>query len=58
MHGDNEIICAPYKIVKENDTNKKVIEQNNFSNVSLICIGTQLKKIDKILKEKEVEIEE
>lgn len=58
IHGDKEIICAPYKIAKENDTDKKIIEQNNFSNASLICIGTQLKKMESILKNKQVEEKE
>ena len=26
MHQDNEIVCAPYKIARENDSDKKIIE--------------------------------
>lgn len=50
-HKKAQITASPFKIPEAND--KKLVEQNNYTNQSLIVIGKQLDKIetkvDKIL---------
>ncbi|CAL8118500.1 unnamed protein product [Prunus armeniaca] len=51
-HRNTLIPASPFKIVENDDESKRIIEQNNYTNQSLIIIGKQLDtietKIDKI----------
>ncbi|CAL8134174.1 unnamed protein product [Prunus armeniaca] len=51
-HKNTPMPASPFKAFESNDTNRRLIEQNNYTNQSLIVIGKQLDtietKIDKI----------
>ncbi|CAL2257315.1 unnamed protein product [Prunus armeniaca] len=46
-HGSRSVVASPFKLTDPNDEpNKRLIEQNNYTNQSLITIGKQLDKIE------------
>ncbi|CAL9012510.1 unnamed protein product [Prunus brigantina] len=46
-HGTKSVIATPFKITDPPDEpNKRIVEQNNYTNQSLIIVGKQLDKIE------------
>ena len=45
-HEDSLVITSPFKISDGNNDDKKIIQQNNFTNQCLAIIGKQLDKIE------------
>ena len=44
-HKNTQISASPFKLPGQEENNRKIVEQNNYKNQSLITMGKQLDKI-------------